>query len=228
MFLNLYPSAPTAKNGYCSQLIFIPPAQPWRNGRLERFHKTMDLEYWQFERPSSIEEGLDGLTDFLNYHNFDRPHSSLNFKAPADSFTVKKLPARFWEKLALESEIKPQVGTVEVIRMVYNDGEVDLWGNSLYVSPLLAGQYVWVRFNVTGSQSDGIVVFQTRKGEDNIIANFTHNLDASTREPLIGDVGLTDYLIERKPNQNLDEDQLAKQQSRILKRKSHLEKRRDR
>ena len=35
-------------------LVFIPSGEPWRNGRLERFHWTMEREYFREERPSTM------------------------------------------------------------------------------------------------------------------------------------------------------------------------------
>jgi hypothetical protein len=37
-----------------ARLTFIPPAQPWRNGRLENWHSRMEQEYWRISRPTSI------------------------------------------------------------------------------------------------------------------------------------------------------------------------------
>lgn len=42
--------------------VFNAPGQPWRNGRLERFHWTMDKEFWRDKMPPTMAGGLTDLT----------------------------------------------------------------------------------------------------------------------------------------------------------------------
>ena len=105
--------------------------------------------------------------------------------------------------------------------MVLNSGLVELWGGEgLIVSPLLAGQFVRVVMPLPGPQA-GRVVYQ-RKGEDLVVATFTHTLDApgpATQQLLFTAVQLVDFGGEVPQNQRLDEEQLANQRGRVLKRR---------
>ena len=203
-----------------ARLIFIPPAQPWRNGRLERFHWTMEREYFRAERPPSPSTAVSGLLEWLQFYNGSRPHSSLNYHAPGDRHPWRPLTE---EMLAAPFDRLPvQEGIVEAVRMVLNSRLVELWGGEgLLVSPVLAGQFVRVIFQVPGP-APGRVVYQ-RKGEDLVVATFTHTLDApgsATEQLLISAVRLVDFGGAVPPNQLLDEERLANQRGRVLKRRA--------
>jgi transposase InsO family protein len=207
-----------------ARLIFIPPGQPWRNGRLERFHYTMECEFWRSCLPRTTEEAYDGLAEWLNYYNLDRPHAALRYKAPADEASwAPRLGPRFWA--APVPEVPDTVcGVVEAIRIVYNDGVVSLWDRSwLRVSPVLGGQFVRVVFDVTGEPSVGRVVYNRTKGDDIVVSRFNHTLGVRGRdqdEPLVSDVVLVDFDPGLAPaNQRLDEGQLEAQVARIHKRR---------
>lgn len=211
-------------------LVYIPPAQPWRNGKLERWHWTLEYEYWRAERPASVEAGLDGLTTWLNYFNHDRPHSQLAFKAPAEAARWdKRLPESYWTGLDVPKVLPPQAGTIEAIRLVDNQGTVDTWGYTLPLTPLLAGQFVRLVFTVTGAVASGQVRYQQRKGLDILVATFEHTLDAlgtpGRQHDLYRAVDMVEFAADVPANQRLDEEQWANQQSRTLKQRSRLEQR---
>lgn len=208
-----------------ARLIFIPPGQPWRNGRLERFHWTMEKEYFRRERPSTITGAVAGLAAYLNYYNTDRPHSALRYRAPAD--------AAFYKPMAELPVVEPAPrlprveGIVEAVRLVLSGGLVELWGrDGLMVSPLLAGQFVRVVFQVPGPAAAGRVVYHT-KGQDVVVATFAHDLDApgSGAEGLMCTaVRLVDFGRSTPPaNEGLDMEQAANQRSRVTKRRARME-----
>ncbi len=215
-----------------AKLIFIPPGEPWRNGGLERWHWTMESGYWRQDRPASTSEALTGLRDWINYYNTDRPHASLHRQAPADSQPwFQPLPEQYWTKLTIDEKLPPQAGIVEAVRMVYNSGIVELWGGQLLqLQPLLAGQYVRLRFNVSGKVESGQVIYQQRKNQDILVARFNHTLDATGHGgphwQLFHDVELLEFEGEVPPNQGLDQEREANRMSRVLKARSPLDRRR--
>lgn len=205
-----------------AQVIFIPPAEPWRNGRLERYHWSQEREYWRRERPATQDDALRGLTDYANWFNTARPHAALGYKAPADLAPwYKELPPRYWEVEVPEYE-DPVPGQVTAIRLVHNNGLIELWTNeAMQISPVLAGQYVRVEFTVTGFPSTGRVVYNRKRGEDIVVATFNHSLDAPRRRGrrLVTDVCLVDFDDSRvQRNVLLDAEQVEAQRERVLKR----------
>ena len=94
---------------------------------------------------------------------------------------------------------------------------------------MLAGQYVRLRLEITGKVSQGTAHYEQRKGQDIVVATFEHALDAAGEGGnawrCYRNVRLVDFDAEPPRHAALDEGQLAAQQSRVLKRRSLLERR---
>lgn len=206
-------------------MIYIPPGEPWRNGRLERFHWTMETEYWRDERPSGIKEALDGLAEWLNYYNMERPHSSIGRKPPASRGTYQPVDAAMLQELP--QRLPRQAGTVEAIRLVMPEGRSELWnGGEFRVSPYLTGAYVRVQLTVPGP-AHGRVLYSPKRGVYVPVAIFSHLMDADPapgpHTPLVSEVEHVDF--EAPPtNAGVDIERAANQRSRITKRESPLDK----
>jgi len=207
---------------------YIPPAQPWRNGRLERFHWTLAREYWHQQRPTKIEEAERGLVEYLNWYNHQRIHSSLAYMAPAQMLDtpIEPLPERFWEEAAAAvpdlkalppSEIS---GTIECIRLVDNQGVVKLWqGQTLQLQPVLAGQYVRVEFMIDGIDRTGVGRVVWRGREEIVVAEFTHRLGVGykQKETLVMELRFREFGASELPrNQRYDEVEYAHGEARRL------------
>jgi putative transposase len=69
---------------------FIPPGQPWKNGFIESFHDKFRDECLQRDSIpfgewfSSLLDVQIVIEDWRLHYNTRRPHSSLNYKTPAD------------------------------------------------------------------------------------------------------------------------------------------------
>ena len=62
----------------------IPVRRPQRNGKVERFHRTL-LEQWAYVRPYlSNGERLAALEGWLHWYNFHRKHTALGRRPPMD------------------------------------------------------------------------------------------------------------------------------------------------
>jgi len=56
--------------------VFTRPYSPWQNGKVERMNQTLARE-WAYARPyTSEEERAEALSSFVDYYNWDRPHSA--------------------------------------------------------------------------------------------------------------------------------------------------------
>lgn len=203
-----------------ARVVFIPPRQPWRNGRLERVHWTLEREFFREEQPSSMAAALAGLTAFLN---LERPHMAFGYRAPGEVYPfARPLPDRFWA-VPVPQPRTPASGLVEAIRLVYTDGTVDTWGRRLRLSPALAGQYVRVQFTVTGGIGPGRVLYHYAQGQEIEVATFEHGLDAPG-------AGVTDWQlyrgasivnnVEPRPSARLDGEGPAGRHSRVPERRS--------
>lgn len=62
--------------------VLIRPYSPWQNGKAERFNRTMQ-EGWAYRHPfRSNQDRADALQPWLDYYNYDRPHTACGGQAP--------------------------------------------------------------------------------------------------------------------------------------------------
>jgi hypothetical protein len=157
-------------------VLFIPPAQPWRNGNLERFHWTMQREYWASHQPQTRVEAQQGLLEWLHYYNTERPHSSLKYEPPAKLGTYVPLGG---EVVETPERLPPQAGAISFIRMVESGGLVDCQGAICRVAPVLVGQYVTVRCVLApGTAGEGVIHWTPKKDTPpEEVGHFRHYID---------------------------------------------------
>ena len=69
--------------------VYIKPRTPRLNGKVERSHRTDDLEFYQLLSYTDDIDLNEKLRVWEDYYNFDRPHGSLNGKAPYEVLKEK-------------------------------------------------------------------------------------------------------------------------------------------
>jgi transposase InsO family protein len=202
------------KNG--TRIVFIPPAQPWKNGRLENWHYRMDKEFFQRVEPeTTYTETIEQFTYWLNFYNMERPHSSLEYKAPADKSVYHPIELRDITPAREYPRLDPQRGIIDAIRLCNHRGELEFWGgcNKLQVSEVFAGSYLRTRFYCEPDDMTqiGEVIWQGGRNQEPItIATFSHNMDRrdNNEMPFIYNVRLVDFKnsdITPPPTTNLSE-----------------------
>lgn len=72
-----FPQATRTALAAGARLVFIPPAQPWRNGRLERVHYTWETEFFQPSTARTLDDLLVEFVDWLNWYNEQPPTPAL-------------------------------------------------------------------------------------------------------------------------------------------------------
>jgi len=106
--------------------------------------------------------------------------------------------------------------------MVGNDGQVQLWQDACYLPTVLAGQYARFIFDLSheGEENYGRVVWQRRRGEDIVVAEFSHSflLPDKREVPLILGLVPREFAHDDVPaNQKLDEAEYAYQRAKQYK-----------
>lgn len=66
------------------------PYHPQSNGKLERFNRTMKSECIRPKTPVSLDDAIRLVTEFVEYYNTTRLHSSIGYVAPVDKLTGKE------------------------------------------------------------------------------------------------------------------------------------------
>lgn len=72
--------------------IFIPPAEPWRNGIIEKFNDNVIKYFYNTQQFTSFEHVKESAADFSVFHNTHHRYSSQNNRTPkqlADALTRK-------------------------------------------------------------------------------------------------------------------------------------------
>lgn len=79
------------------------------NVRIERFWRTVKQEQIYINPPDNIEELRQGITKFIKFYNYQRPHQSLNYKTPSQIYynnDKKREMIKFGFKKLKEKEAK--------------------------------------------------------------------------------------------------------------------------
>ena len=66
--------------------ILTQPYSPTTTGKIERFHKTLRLEFDTRQVFTDISSAQEALDEWVEYYNNERPHRSLEDKTPATRF----------------------------------------------------------------------------------------------------------------------------------------------
>ena len=62
----------------------IDPGKPSQNGKIERFHRTVEDDFYQQETFKDLNSLRKKFRDFLHYYNHEREHSSINYLTPIE------------------------------------------------------------------------------------------------------------------------------------------------
>lgn len=62
----------------------IDPGKPAQNGKIERFHRTVEDDFYQKESFKDLNSLRKKFRDFLYYYNNEREHSAINYLTPLE------------------------------------------------------------------------------------------------------------------------------------------------
>lgn len=112
----------------------IPPATPSKNGRQERFHRTLKLH--TANPPARNRRAQQrAFGRFRREYNEERPHQALGQQTPA---SVYEPSPRSYPRRLLEMEYRSEWA----VRKVHASGSLDWAGKEYYVGKVLAGERV--------------------------------------------------------------------------------------
>jgi len=100
--------------------IFIPPAEPWRNGVIEKFNDNVQKYFLNTQTFTGLEELKERSCEFLAFHNLNHRYSTLNGKTPhqvISEFSCFKLKT----KPELSQKIPIEEGEIIFIRFIRSD-----------------------------------------------------------------------------------------------------------
>jgi len=123
------------------QPLFIPLAEPWRNGIIEHFQNVFDKMFFRTQYFKDFDHLYRRPKDFEKFHNQNHHYSTLKGLTPNQkcSGNIKFLPASF--KLPNKLAICP--GYVHLIRFIRSDRILDIFGEKYVMPGDVEYEYVW-------------------------------------------------------------------------------------
>jgi putative transposase len=145
---------------------FIPPAEPWRNGVVEKFNHRW-RQFGPLRQVVASRTAVDRANArFEDRHNAHYRYSKLGGRTPNAVLAASAMPLRFppHPQAPQHPLPKPARGRYHLIRFVRQDGSIDLFGERLRVPPEAVYAYVRATVDVARQQLsvllDGRVIDQ--------------------------------------------------------------------
>jgi len=147
---------------------FIPPAEPWRNGVVEKFN-----DIWQqrgpLRHPLRSMVAVDRASViFEDRHNAHYRYSKLGGRTPNAALAASAVRLRFpsTPQAPRHPLPKPERDRYHLIRFVRHDGQIDIFGEAFTVPPEAVYTYVRATVDVGREQLtivlDGQVIDEHR------------------------------------------------------------------
>jgi putative transposase len=110
----------------------IKPGKPQQNGRLERFHLTLQQDTASPPAPT-LRAQLERFRSYQRVYNEERPHQALGNEVPAARYAAS--PRRFDGILR-----EPEYSADHEVRRVRHSGEIRWQGDTIYINAALVGE----------------------------------------------------------------------------------------
>jgi len=135
--------------------VFIPIAEPWRNGIIEKFNHTYQKRFLQAYTFKNLAEINEKEQSFIDFHNTNHRYSSQSQKTPNEMKAVFLPPICYkgtehLPSLQSGSEIKIplQKGCIYLIRFIRSDLQLNLINESFTMLPELKYSYIIAEINI--------------------------------------------------------------------------------
>lgn len=128
------------------ELVFIPFNEPWRNAHIESFNSRFDKMLWRPKVFKDLNHVRSESKKFRDKHNNYQEYRKSNFsKQKLYSYKTKYLPESFTFDTSRNLPITG--GKLHFIRMVEEDGNINILNENFYAGKNLSFQYVWAIVN---------------------------------------------------------------------------------
>lgn len=111
-------------------------AHPQTQGKVERFHRTLDEAVFRKGTPSRFSQWSPLLREIRDEYNHVRPHESLDMEVPASRYTPSKKP------YSDKPSNLPEYCSSDLVKKVTAKGYIQFNKNPYFISESLAGEYV--------------------------------------------------------------------------------------
>jgi transposase InsO family protein len=133
--------------------LLTAPRSPTTTGKVERFHKTVRIEFLEGRVFESLEEAQTALDAWVAHYNCERPHQGIGMVPPIRRFELavsEPFEMILGDDQPADSEQQVAVADRRVTRRVGGGGRVSLATFSYHVGRWLAGETVDVVVTADG------------------------------------------------------------------------------
>ena len=97
------------------RVLFSRPYHPQSRGKIERLHRTMDIEVLSLWRPRDLADAQRAFDEWREIYNHQRPHEALGQEVPAKRYrpSLRPMPEKLAEPEYDEGDIVRRVGTTK-------------------------------------------------------------------------------------------------------------------
>jgi putative transposase len=126
------------------ELVFVPPAEPNRNGVVEGVNSLWARSFWNRYRFRSLQAVVSRSPQFLTWYMTQYHPPVLEGRTPAQAQrTVRRQRLTRQQLHALPEQLPITAGRIHFIRRVNAAGEIRFLGENWKVGKRFAHQYVW-------------------------------------------------------------------------------------
>jgi len=129
---------------------FIPMAEPWRNGVIEKFNDHYRQKFLNKVVMMTKDDLKIETFAFEQRHNSNYRYSKLGGKTPLKALAACKMKLKFptQEESPQHRLKKPETGRYHVVRLIRSDLKINIFGELFSVAPELAHEYVVATIDV--------------------------------------------------------------------------------
>jgi putative transposase len=129
---------------------FIPMAEPWRNGIVEKFNDHYEQRFLNKVSMGTIPDLLSGSLAFEQRHNSTYRYSKLGGKTPLKALAAANRHLRFpkQDQPPRHRLKKPDKGYYHLVRLIRSNLKLDVFGERFPMPPELEYEYVVATIDV--------------------------------------------------------------------------------
>jgi len=129
---------------------FIPMAEPWRNGVIEKFNDHYQQKFLGKVIMTTQDDLTTGTLAFEQRHNSRYRYSKLGGKTPLKALAASQIKLRFpmQEEAPHHRLKKPETGRYHIVRLIRSNMKLNIFGELFPVAPELTLEYVVATIDV--------------------------------------------------------------------------------
>lgn len=122
--------------------IFIPPAEPWRNGIVEKFNNNILKYFYEPQTFTCFEELKEKAMEFSHFHNDNHRYSSQANCTPNQMLSNDSWKLKLTKDIDLEQRIVIENGRIIFIRFIRSNLKLYILNSEFILKPELKYSYV--------------------------------------------------------------------------------------